>query len=58
LYKNDGSAGAAIGAGIGAGTSSFDDAFKSLQPEEIITPNHDRYEEPYGKWLSLLKKFI
>jgi xylulokinase len=58
LYKNDGSAGAAIGAGIGADACSPEDAFKNLQPEEVITPTHHRYAESYERWLSLLKKFI
>ena len=56
LYKNDGSAGAAIGAGVGAGIfSSADEAFSNIHPLELIEPTKE-LEPFYQNWKGLLEK--
>jgi xylulokinase len=57
LYNNDGSVGAALGAGIGSGIfSSPQEAFKQMQPLQLIEPNTDAFELVYQEWRSLLLK--
>lgn len=57
LYNNDGSVGAALGAGIGAGIfASPQEAFKQMQPLQLIEPNTDAFEPVYQQWKSLLLK--
>jgi len=57
LYNNDGSVGAALGAGIGSGIfSSPQEAFKQMQPLQLIEPNTDAFEPVYQEWRSLLLK--
>jgi xylulokinase len=57
LYNNDGSVGAALGAGIGSGIfSSPQEAFKQMQPLQLIEPNTDAFEPVYLEWRSLLLK--
>lgn len=62
LYNTDGSIGAARGAGVGSGYyKTFTEAFGSLTKLVTIEPNLSKkaeYEEAYGKWKSLLEKFI
>jgi len=59
LYANDGSTGAALGAGIGAGIfKDASEAFKQTKPLQLVEPKDDRYEEPYQRWLMLLKKHL
>ena len=59
LYKNDGSAGAAIGAGIGAGIfSSADEAFSNIHPLELVEPSSKKLEPFYQDWKGLLEKEI
>ncbi|RYD85701.1 MAG: carbohydrate kinase, partial [Sphingobacteriales bacterium] len=57
LYKNDGSAGAALGAGIGAGIfSSPKEAFTNMQRIEVIEPSSNGMEPVYGEWKALLER--
>jgi len=57
LYNNDGSVGAALGAGIGAEIfSSPQEAFKQMQPLQLIEPNTDAFEPVYQEWKDLLLK--
>lgn len=62
LYNTDGSIGAARGAGVGSGYyETFAEAFGSLTKLATIEPNLSKkaeYEAAYGKWKSLLEKFI
>lgn len=56
LYKNDGSAGAALGAGIGAKVfSSPADAFGNMHPVQLVEPSASQHLEPfYHEWHTLL----
>ena len=57
LYKNDGSAGAALGAGIGAGIFETPEAaFKQMHAIQIIHPDGNHLEIAYQKWKELLIK--
>ncbi|MGI4022884.1 MAG: xylulokinase [Janthinobacterium lividum] len=57
LYKNDGSAGAALGAGIGAGIfASPEEAFNNMQPVQKIEPVNKAFEPVYQQWKALLDK--
>ncbi|HWZ34882.1 MAG TPA: FGGY family carbohydrate kinase [Mucilaginibacter sp.] len=57
LYNNDGSVGAALGAGIGSGIfASPQEAFKQMQPLQLIEPNTDFFEPVYQEWKALLLK--
>lgn len=57
LYNNDGSVGAALGAGIGSAIfSSPQEAFKQMQPLQLIEPNTDYFEPVYQEWKGLLLK--
>lgn len=57
LYKNDGSAGAALGAGIGSKIfSSAADAFSNMQKIKVIEPGKNNFEPIYQDWKALLKK--
>ncbi|GAA4105035.1 xylulokinase [Mucilaginibacter panaciglaebae] len=57
LYNNDGSVGAALGAGIGAGIfASPQEAFRQMQPLQLIEPNNDAFEPVYQEWKGLLLK--
>ncbi|WP_214071711.1 FGGY family carbohydrate kinase [Mucilaginibacter sp. dw_454] len=57
LYNNDGSVGAALGAGIGSQIfTSPQEAFKQMQPLQLIEPNADDFEPIYQEWKSLLLK--
>ncbi|RYY35705.1 MAG: carbohydrate kinase [Sphingobacteriaceae bacterium] len=57
LYKNDGSAGAALGAGIGAGIfASPKEAFTNMQRIEVIEPSGNGMEPVYGEWKALLER--
>jgi xylulokinase len=59
LYKNDGSAGAAIGAGIGAGVFTAGEAFETLKPLQTILPNtgkQQQYKNAFERWLHLLNQ--
>jgi xylulokinase len=59
LYKNDGSAGAAIGAGIGAGIfSSAQQAFEHFHPIQLVEPSSQKLEPFYQQWKELLKKHL
>ncbi len=57
LYKNDGSAGAALGAGMGAQVfSSSTQAFEHFHPVQLIEPSTQQFEPVYQEWKALLKK--
>jgi len=57
LYKNDGSAGAALGAGIGAKIfSSAQQAFEHVHPVALIEPAANHLEAAYQEWKTLLAK--
>ena len=58
LYKNDGSAGAALGAGIGAGIfKSPSEAFSNFEKIKVIEPTATAQFEPiYQEWKELLTK--
>jgi xylulokinase len=57
LYKNDGSAGAALGAGIGANIfSSPAEAFEHFHPIQLIEPGNQKLETAYQEWKALLEK--
>jgi xylulokinase len=60
LYETDGSQGAARGAGIGAGIyKNTKEAFSGLSPLGVVEPKKEfaqRYQDAYGKWLSILNK--
>ena len=57
LYKNDGSAGAAIGAGIGAGIfSSAAAAFEHTHPVQLVEPSTKQLEPVYEQWKNFLEK--
>lgn len=57
LYKNDGSAGAALGAGIGAGIfASPAEAFSNMQRIDVIEPSHNDMEPVYTEWKALLDR--
>jgi xylulokinase len=60
LYKNDGSAGAALGAGIGAGIfSSPAEAFQHMHPVQLIEPLHAIHiEQVYQEWKALLQAHL
>jgi len=56
LFKNDGSAGAALGAGIGAQIfSSPAEAFEHFHPIQIIEPQNQQLEPAYQEWKALLE---
>ncbi len=57
LYKNDGSAGAALGAGIGAKIfASPAEAFEFMHPVQLVEPTHRDLEWPYQEWKILLER--
>jgi len=57
LYKNDGSAGAALGAGIGAKIfSSPQQAFEHTHPVQLVEPATKHLEPVYQEWKTLLIK--
>jgi xylulokinase len=57
LYKNDGSAGAALGAGIGANIfSSPKQAFEHMHPVQLVQPSANNLEPAYQEWKTLLEK--
>jgi xylulokinase len=57
LYKNDGSAGAALGAGIGAQIfTSPKQAFEHTLPEQLVEPQTQQLETAYQEWKALLEK--
>jgi xylulokinase len=60
LYNTDGSQGAARGAGLGLGYyKNAQEAFIGLQVTKTIDPNirdQERYQDAYGRWLSILEK--
>jgi len=57
LYKNDGSAGAALGAGIGANIfSSPKQAFEHMHPVQLVEPTSKQLEPAYREWKTLLEK--
>lgn len=58
LYKNDGSAGAALGAGIGAGIfKSPAEAFSNFEKIKVVEPTAVKQFEPvYQEWKELLVK--
>jgi xylulokinase len=59
LYKNDGSAGAALGAGIGAQIySSPQQAFEHFKPERLVEPKSNQLEGAYIEWKTLLEKHL
>jgi len=59
LYKNDGSAGAAIGAGIGAGIfSSPQQAFEHMHPIQKVDPLNQKLEPFYQEWKRALGKHL
>jgi xylulokinase len=59
LYKNDGSAGAALGAGIGANIfSSPKEAFQHFHPIQLVEPSTQQLEPVYQEWKTLLKKHL
>jgi xylulokinase len=56
LYKNDGSAGAALGAGIGAHIfSSPKQAFELMHPVQLVEPGTIQLEPAYREWKALLE---
>ncbi|RVU00819.1 carbohydrate kinase [Mucilaginibacter limnophilus] len=57
LYKNDGSAGAALGAGIGAGIfTSPAEAFSNMQRIDVVEPSGSAMEPVYAEWKALLDR--
>ena len=58
LYKNDGSAGAALGAGIGAGIfTSPAEAFSQMEKIKVVEPNKATQFEPiYQDWKNVAGK--
>ena len=55
LYKNDGSAGAALGAGIGAKIfASPKEAFSKMEKLKVVEPSGNRFEPIYQDWKRLL----
>jgi len=59
LYKNDGSAGAALGAGIGARIfSSAKQAFEHFHPVQLVEPAANHLEPAYREWKTLLEKHL
>lgn len=59
LYRNDGSAGAAIGAGIGIAEFAAKDAFSRMRPLKVVEPdNQAGYEEVYQEWRELLERQV
>jgi len=59
LYKNDGSAGAALGAGIGAKIySSPQQAFEHFKPERIVEPKSNQLAFAYAQWKDILEKHL
>ncbi|MEO6850160.1 MAG: carbohydrate kinase, partial [Mucilaginibacter sp.] len=57
LYKNDGSAGAALGAGIGANIfTSPAQAFEHFHPVQLVEPTSKHFEPVYQEWKALLEK--
>jgi xylulokinase len=55
LYKNDGSAGAALGAGIGAGIfKSAEEAFSQMQKIKVVEPTDKKFEPIYEDWKKIL----
>jgi xylulokinase len=57
LFKNDGSAGAALGAGIGAKIfASQSEAFEHFHPIQMVEPQNKRLEPAYQEWKALLEK--
>jgi len=59
LYKNDGSAGAALGAGIGAGIfASPKEAFENTKPLQMVEPAKNQLEPAYQQWKKLLNKHL
>jgi xylulokinase len=59
LYKNDGSAGAALGAGIGAGIfASPGEAFEHTHPLQLVEPTKNHLEPVYQEWNQLLTKHL
>jgi xylulokinase len=56
LYKNDGSAGAALGAGIGSGIfATAADAFSKMKKIKTVEPANTKFEPIYQDWKNLLK---
>jgi xylulokinase len=59
LYKNDGSAGAAIGAGIGAGIfASPEEAFTLMHPIQKVEPSSNVLEHYYQNWKETLNMYL
>jgi xylulokinase len=60
LYDTDGSIGAATGAALGYGFyPSAEEAFRSLQKIEVVTPDrshHEEYLEAYTRWEQILQR--
>src|SRR5580704_8808228 len=56
LYKNDGSAGAALGAGIGSGIfATASEAFSKMKKIKTVEPANTKFEPTYQDWKNLLK---
>jgi len=59
LYKNDGSAGAALGAGIGAGIfKSPAEAFSNMEKIKVVEPKRNNFEDIYQDWKVLLEEHL
>ena len=61
LYETTGAIGAARGAGFGLGHyPSLKQAFSDQRPVKIVEPDYTTaaYLEAYGRWLTLLEKYI
>ena len=57
LYKNDGSAGAALGAGIGSKIFATPaEAFQHMHPVQLVEPSTKHLEPDYHDWEALLQK--
>ncbi len=57
LFKNDGSAGAALGTGIGAKIfASQSEAFEHFHPIQMVEPQNKQLEPAYQEWKALLEK--
>ena len=57
LYKNDGSAGAALGAGIGSKLfSTPKEAFSKMEKIKVVEPKGKKFEPIYQDWKALLEK--
>jgi xylulokinase len=57
LYKNDGSAGAALGAGIGAKVfTDATEAFSNMEKIKVVEPSGNKFEPIYQDWKNLLEK--